>query len=655
MTDLNKKNTLTLKPVRIIVTIILMAFILILMCFIFLKEYSATRDYKDKIILNLYGKQRMYTQSISKDAGLIYTILLNDKIDNNNSYIIENKYRIDDIRESLIKSTQSFREIFEATESGYLAWDNYEINISNFISKASYHIEEIKTIWIRFEDAINIISEAEEINGEVTEAAIYISKHNVKLLEYSDQLQEIILNESISSGERIEFLFRILIILLSIITIVALFNLLRFIILPFNQLYQGLSQIGISEMPIKPGFPTKKKITPMVNEISDIFLKIEDLISLIQNMNNNSSFTEILDFINTTFSKIIPYNYIGIALLNNDKTQLRASHGVSDGLVEGLPENLVGLSFELNETSLNKLIETGTSRIINDLEEYTSDKPIKLYNQIILNAGIRASITLPLKVSGEPVGIIFFSSINKKVYHEGHLNFLETLANSIAISFYQNTYIDNIIYSSVLALAKLAEARDSDTGEHLDRMKTYSRIIAEILHEDETYANDITLEYIGDIERYSPLHDIGKVAVADSILRKSSKLNKEEFEEMKKHALYGAEVLRYAEQNMKSQGHSLFGLGIEIAEGHHERWDGFGYPYGKSGTEIPLSARIVAIADVFDALTSRRPYKEPFSFEDSIKIIEEGKGTHFDPNIVELVISNKHRLKEAYNDFANIN
>lgn len=650
MINLRTNNTHTLKLIKTIVLIILIAFVLSLICLVFLKEYASKRDYDDKILLNLYGKQRMYTQSISKDAGLIYTLLLNENMNRNDLFIIENRSRIDNIKKNLISSMEAFLEIFEATQSGYLTWDSYELNISGFIPKASSQIEDIKTIWSGFENAIMIISEAKEINSDVTEAAIYISEHNVELLEHSDKLQEIILNESIKSSKRVETLFRILILLLSAITIIALFHLLRFIILPFNQLYLGLFKIGLSEIPIKPDFPTKKKVIPIVNEINDMFYKIEDLITLIKNINSNSSFTEILNFINTTFSRVIPYNYIGIALLNNDKTQLSASYGVSDGLVKGLPEKLMGLPFELNETSLDKLIKTGEPRIINDLEAYISGKPIKVYNQIILNAGIRASITLPLMVSGEPVGIIFFSSTEKKVYNEGHLNFLETLADSIAICFYQNTYIDNIIYSSVLALAKLAEARDSDTGEHLDRMKTYSRVIAEILHGNDAYAKKVTWEYINNIERYSPLHDIGKVGVADRILQKPGNLTNEEFEEMKKHALYGAEVLRYAEQNMKSQGHSLFGIGIEITEGHHEKWDGSGYPYGRRGPEIPLSARIVAIADVFDALTSRRPYKEPFSFSESLKIIEDGRGKHFDPNIVDLVMANKHRLQKAYDD-----
>lgn len=650
---MRENNKLTLKPVKTVVIIILIAFVMILMSFIYLRKHVAKRDYEDKIIIYLYGKQRMYTQSISKDAGIIYAILLNEQADRDDDLFINNNIdRIDDIRNSLIDAKQSFSDVLDATQRGNLTWDAYELDISGFISMASSRLQDIREIWSNFEHAITVIVEAEEIDSEVTEAAMYIAEHNMELLEHSEKLLGGILNESIRSSGRMDVLLRILIALLSAITIAALFNLVGFIILPFNQIYKGLSDIGLSEIPLKPGFPTKKKVIPMVNEINDMFLKIKDLISLIQNMNNNYSFTEILDFINRTFSKIIPYNYIGIALLSDDKTKLSASYGVSDGQVHGLPEDLLGISYEISETSLEKLIISGTPRIINDLEEYYSVRPITWYNKVILNAGIRASITLPLKVSGEPFGIIFFSSKNKNIYHDGHLNFLETLANSIAISFHQNTYIDNIIYSSVLALAKLAEARDSDTGEHLDRMKTYSRTIAEILHDDENYAKEVTLEFVNNIERYSPLHDIGKVGVPDSILQKPGKLTEDEYDEIKKHALYGAKVLGYAEQNMKGKGLSLFGLGIEIAEGHHEKWDGSGYPYGKKGQEIPISARIVAIADVFDALTSRRPYKEPFSVEESFAIIEEGKGKHFDPDIVELVIANKHRLMKAYNNFS---
>jgi response regulator RpfG family c-di-GMP phosphodiesterase len=194
----------------------------------------------------------------------------------------------------------------------------------------------------------------------------------------------------------------------------------------------------------------------------------------------------------------------------------------------------------------------------------------------------------------------------------------------------------------------LAEARDEDTGEHMDRMSIYSRVIAELLYENNVYRDQITMDYIEKIERFSPLHDIGKVGIIDGILLKPGKLTTDEFNEMKKHTDFGAEVLRSAERNMKKKGRSLFAMGIEIAEGHHERWDGAGYPYGRKGTEIPLSARIVAVADVFDALTSKRPYKEAYSFELSMDIIAGGRGKHFDPKIIDVFLANRKQIERLY-------
>lgn len=647
MNDLKKNYRLTLKPVKIIVFLVLFAFCAILISFVYLNEYKSKKDYEDRVIVDLYDKQKMLVQEICKDSNMLYSFLLYDKLENQDD-LRNHLYFLDTLKQNLKLSREAFSQILKATQSGYLRQDASKIDITDILSEEPAMIQDIYIVWSDFETAIQKIYDAQKLDDEVTEAVSFININNDILIEYIDRLQEFIINETDARTERMERLNRVLIGLFSSIAIASLCYLLKFIVLPFNALYKGLSDIGITEIPKRPDFPTKKKIAPIVDEINGIFQKLDDLISLIENINNNSSLTEILNFINNTFSKIIPYNYIGIALLSDDNSMLIASYGVSDGQVKGLPENLIGKSFSIDDTSLGDLIKTGKARIINDLEDYVKNKPIKPYNRVILNAGIRASITLPLKVSGEPVGIIFFSSINKNVYHEGHLNFLGTLADSIAISFYQNAYIDNIIYSSILALAKLAEARDTDTGEHLDRMKVYSRIIAQLLLENDLYTDEVNWEFIRNIERYSPLHDIGKVGISDSILLKKGKLNEEEYEEMKKHTYYGASVLKTAEQNISRKGHSLFGLGIEIAECHHEKWDGSGYPYGKKGLEIPLSARIVAIADVFDALTSRRPYKEPMSFDEAINIIAEGSGTHFDPYIVDVFLKNKNRIRKAY-------
>ena len=278
---------------------------------------------------------------------------------------------------------------------------------------------------------------------------------------------------------------------------------------------------------------------------------------------------------------------------------------------------------------------TKEPRIINDLDEYFHYRPINAYSRKILDYGIRSSITLPLEANGVPIGFIFFSSDKKNVYERRHIEYLKIISNSIALSFQKNIYIDELVYTSILALAKLSEARDEDTGDHLMRISNYAELLSKALKKNPKYNQEISNAFIVDLVKFSPMHDIGKVGIPDHILLKPGKLTFEEFEVMKTHTIYGANVLREAERNINKKGRSLFKMGIEIAECHHEKYDGSGYPNGLSGDQIPLSARIVAVVDVFDALMSKRPYKAPFSYEETMRIINEGRGKHFDPDIVD--------------------
>jgi len=185
---------------------------------------------------------------------------------------------------------------------------------------------------------------------------------------------------------------------------------------------------------------------------------------------------------------------------------------------------------------------------------------------------------------------------------------------------------------SVFALAKLAESRDSDTGAHLERMRGYAQLLAEQLRKEGPYRDQITQTFLDDLYRSTPLHDIGKVGIPDSILLKPGRLTPAEFEVMKTHSVIGAETLESA---LRSSGFGGFlAMAADIARYHHERWDGSGYPSGVRGEAIPLAARIVAVADVFDALTSARVYKTASPPEDARALIVEQSGRHFDPAVV---------------------
>ncbi|MGQ9843247.1 MAG: HD domain-containing phosphohydrolase, partial [Spirochaetota bacterium] len=197
---------------------------------------------------------------------------------------------------------------------------------------------------------------------------------------------------------------------------------------------------------------------------------------------------------------------------------------------------------------------------------------------------------------------------------------------------------------TIVSLAKLAEYRNKETGMHLERIMHYVEILAHELSHHPDYKDYITQEYIYDIVNSSLLHDIGKVAVPDLILLKPAKLTEYEFEIMKQHTVIGAETI--AEAESKVSGRSYLNLGKEIAYYHHERWDGSGYPKGLKGQEIPLSARIVAVADVYDALVSQRPYKQVFPHEKAVKIICAKSGIHFDPVVVTAFLKHHHKFLE---------
>lgn len=186
--------------------------------------------------------------------------------------------------------------------------------------------------------------------------------------------------------------------------------------------------------------------------------------------------------------------------------------------------------------------------------------------------------------------------------------------------------------ATIFVLAKLAESRDSDTGRHLDRVRHLSRVIAEQMSKKERYKKDIDRQFIDNLYEASALHDIGKVGIPDAILLKPGKLTPDEFEIMKTHTTIGVEPLRIVDREYP--GNALIRMGIDIVEAHHEKWDGSGYPFGLKGESIPLVARIVALVDVYDALTSVRPYKKAFSHIESRDIITSDAGKHFDPEIV---------------------
>ena len=203
--------------------------------------------------------------------------------------------------------------------------------------------------------------------------------------------------------------------------------------------------------------------------------------------------------------------------------------------------------------------------------------------------------------------------------------------------------LQNARMTTILGLAKLAEYRDEGTGTHLERIREYAKIIATELAKIPKYQNIITSDYIDDIYQSSILHDIGKVGIPDAVLLKPDKLTDEEFAVIKRHTLLGGDAIKAIEYQI--EGKSFLQMGKEIAYNHHEKWDGSGYPGGLKNEDIPLAARIVALADVYDALTTERFYKRAYTHEKSKQIITGLRDTHFDPEMVDVFL----QLEEEFN------
>jgi putative two-component system response regulator len=205
--------------------------------------------------------------------------------------------------------------------------------------------------------------------------------------------------------------------------------------------------------------------------------------------------------------------------------------------------------------------------------------------------------------------------------------------------------------ATLLAFGSLAETRDNETGNHLRRTQQYMRQLAQKLRDHPAYQSYLSNEVIESLYRSAPLHDIGKVGIPDHILLKPGRLTESEYDVMKTHSRLGRDAIAAAERHL-GQFSEFLSLAREIAYGHHERWDGSGYPQGLRGEEIPRSARLMAVADVYDALISARVYKPAFSHEEAVAEIRKGRGTQFDPVVVDAFLEVAGEFREMAEKWA---
>ena len=304
-------------------------------------------------------------------------------------------------------------------------------------------------------------------------------------------------------------------------------------------------------------------------------------------------------------------------------------------------------SFTADASSLYEVTDKQLSKKIDDLSRHEIDDELL---RRLANNQFSSVIMLPLHMVGKEDSVLVLATRESHAYDMELSELLGNIATQLGHAMNKTIGMEGLVISAISGLAKLAESRDPETGDHLERMSLYSAILAEELGSNEKYQHMITPAYIRSVFQFAPMHDIGKVGVEDRILLKPGSLDVEERRLMEEHPIIGASVLHRCEAQMNMLGLSVFSVGIEIASGHHEKYDGSGYPSQLVGEAIPLSARIVAVADVFDALTSKRPYKEAWTIDAAMAYMREQSGKHFDPDVIQALENSMDKILQVYEE-----
>jgi HD-GYP domain-containing protein (c-di-GMP phosphodiesterase class II) len=303
------------------------------------------------------------------------------------------------------------------------------------------------------------------------------------------------------------------------------------------------------------------------------------------------------------------------------------------------------------ESSLQKIASDATPRIVNDLRIYEGYD--STHSQAISGHGFASSYTHPMYQNKELAGFVFLNSFHNHYFRERVLEQVEIFIHLISELILNDLAAARALVAAMRTSISMVQKHDLETGAHLERMSRYSRLIARSLVRQGTEALDD--EQIEQIALFSPLHDVGKIGIPDRILQKPAKLDLEEREVMNTHTMVGRQIVDDLIVNFGFEQLPYIDYLRHIAELHHEAMDGSGYPHGLCGEEISLAARITAVSDIFDALTTQRPYKEPWSNEHAFAMLQLLSIDKLDKGCVDALISVSSDVREIQKQFAELN
>lgn len=360
------------------------------------------------------------------------------------------------------------------------------------------------------------------------------------------------------------------------------------------------------------------------------------------NLNKNITLSNKLQFIHEVLKRPLPsVDRISVATYDA-KTDLLKTFLHSSGTDDPLPRYQ---AFLADSDSLREIVETHRPRVIHDLS--VSAPGGKEHTRRLAEQGYRSSYTLPMYLNDTFFGFVFFDSYRKNAFLEKDLEQLDLFGHLVSLTVITELTTLRTMLATIKAARDITSYRDVELGAHLDRIAHYSRMIARELA--PTYRLDD--EFIEHIFLFAPLHDIGKIGLPDAILQKAQSLNPQEFEIIKTHAGKGRQIIDTMLEDFGLESLQHIDILKNIAEYHHEAVNGTGYPHGMKGKEIPLEARIIAVADIFDALTSVRPYKEAWSNQEAFTMLRLLSGLQLDRDCVEALIKNRSEIEKIQKQF----
>lgn len=363
---------------------------------------------------------------------------------------------------------------------------------------------------------------------------------------------------------------------------------------------------------------------------------------LLNRLNEKLSMSEKIAFLHRILTQRCPFvQRIGIAVYDPQCDTLQTfAHSTEGG------ENPLGhYQCKLREApSLYSIYQEGRPRVINDLSRLGKSRE---HSRRLAKYGYRASYTVPIYQSGQLAGFVFFNSSEPDVFDESSLPYLDMIARLVSLLVSLELKQVMVLQGAIRTATCFSGHRDPETGAHLERMARFSRLIANGIAAERGLDD----EFVEAVFWFAPMHDIGKIAIADEILCKPGKLTDQEFQIMKTHASKGREIIESMLGNFGLDDLGYTKMVCNIAQYHHENFDGSGYPSGLAGDNIPLEARIIAVADVFDALTSKRCYKEAWGNHAAFNELRKLAGSKLDPRCVDALLCCSARIEEIQAEF----